>query len=631
MTEYQEHFAHLLQLLKEERAEDRKQYELKIRNRSVQDRRKDGVTWFPVTIVNSNLGTGERWTVQVERTQETERRHQFQVGASVSLFLYEEKITRSVNGVVSRMGDNTMRIVLNKDEPPPWLYDGKIGVDLLFDESTYDEMEKTMRLLGKAEEGRIVELIPILLGKKTPSFQHRKEINSYGLNDSQNRALSLVDAAEDLALLHGPPGTGKTTTIVQSIKNTLEKERQVLVCAASNAAVDLLVEKLHVEDVRVLRLGHPGRVDEEVVSHTIDVQLTQHADAKMLKDLRKRAEEMRGIGLKYKRKFGREEKEQRRMLLNESKKLKEDARMLEGHMIHQLLQESQVIACTLIGANTDYLRGRRFTTLFIDEASQALEPASWVPIMKADRVIMAGDHQQLPPTVKSKEAGGKGLSETIFERTINSHKASQMLQVQYRMDPLIASFSNQFFYGSNLADGDVIEKRKQLFSSPVQFIDTAGCGFSEEVNPETLSTFNTEQAVFTLKMLDSWLQENPMGFNSSIGIIAPYKAHLEVLRSLIRHYSWYNELQSQITINSVDAFQGQERDVIFLDLVRSNDRGEIGFLSDIRRTNVALTRARFKLMVLGDSSTLSSLEFYDEMIGFYQARNCYHSAFEFLY
>ena len=631
MTEYQEHFAHLLQLLKEERAEDRKQYELKIRNRSVQDRRKDGVTWFPVTIVNSNLGTGERWTVQVERTQETERRHQFQVGASVSLFLYEEKITRSVNGVVSRMGDNTMRIVLNKDEPPPWLYDGKIGVDLLFDESTYDEMEKTMRLLGKAEEGRIVELIPILLGKKTPSFQHRKEINSYGLNDSQNRALSLVDAAEDLALLHGPPGTGKTTTIVQSIKNTLEKERQVLVCAASNAAVDLLVEKLHVEDVRVLRLGHPGRVDEEVVSHTIDVQLTQHADAKMLKDLRKRAEEMRGIGLKYKRKFGREEKEQRRMLLNESKKLKEDARMLEGHMIHQLLQESQVIACTLIGANTDYLRGRRFTTLFIDEASQALEPASWVPIMKADRVIMAGDHQQLPPTVKSKEAGRKGLSETIFERTIYSYEASQMLQVQYRMDPLIASFSNQFFYGSNLADGDVIEKRKQLFSSPVQFIDTAGCGFSEEVNPETLSTFNTEQAVFTLKMLDSWLQENPMGFNSSIGIIAPYKAHLEVLRSLIRHYSWYNELQSQITINSVDAFQGQERDVIFLDLVRSNDRGEIGFLSDIRRTNVALTRARFKLMVLGDSSTLSSLEFYDEMIGFYQSRNCYHSAFEFLY
>ena len=631
MTENQEHFAHLLQLLKIERAEDRKQYELKIRNRSVHDRRNDGVTWFPVSIVNSKLGTGERWTIQVERTQDLERRHQFQVGASVSLFLYEEKITRSVNGVVSRMADNVMRIVLNKDEPPTWLYDGKLGVDLLFDESTYDEMEKAMRFLSKTEEGRIMELIPILQGRKAPDFKKTEPLSSYGLNQSQNEAMTLVNAAEDLALVHGPPGTGKTTTIVQCIKKTLENEQQVLVCAASNAAVDLIVEKLHLEELSVLRLGHPGRVDEEVVSHTIDVQLTQHPDAKMLKDLRKRSEEMRGMGLKYKRKFGREEKEQRRMLLDEAKKLKEDARLLEGHMIHQLLQEAQVVACTLIGANTDYLRGRRFSTLFIDEASQALEPASWVPIMKAERVIMAGDHQQLPPTVKSREAGQRGLTNTIFERTMSAYDASQMLQVQYRMDPLISSFSNQYFYGGQLTDGDVIQKRKQLFSQPVQFIDTAGCGFNEEVNPETLSTFNTDQGVFTLKMLDRWLEENPTGFNSSIGIIAPYKAHLEVLRNYIKSYSWYQDLKSQITINSVDAFQGQERDVIFLDLVRSNDKGEVGFLSDIRRTNVALTRARFKMVVLGDSATLSSLDFYDQMIRFYQEKNCYHSAFEYLY
>jgi len=631
LNDHSEHFAHLLKLLKKERAEDRKQYELKIRNRSVHDRRKDGVTWYPVTILQSSLGTGERWTVQVERTQDQGKRHLFQVGASVSLFLFEEKVTKSANGVVSRMGDNTMRIVLNHDDPPRWLHDGKLGVDLLFDESTYDEMEKTMKLLGSMDKGRVVDLMPIMIGEKAPIFNELKPVNSYGLNDSQNEALSLVTAAQDLALVHGPPGTGKTTTIVQAIRKVLENEKQVLVCAASNSAVDLIVEKLHREEVKVLRLGHPGRVDEEVVSHTIDVQLSQHDDAKMLKDLRKRSEEMRTLGRKYKRNFGREEKQQRRMLLDESKKLRDDARLLEDHMIHQLLQEAQVIACTLIGSNSDYLRGRHFSTLFIDEASQAMEPASWVPILKADKVIMAGDHQQLPPTIKSKEAGKEGLSETIFERSIRKYDASRMLSVQYRMHPSIAAFSNQYFYGGELTDGDVVQNRRQLFDQPNQFVDTAGCGFNEEINPETLSTFNTEQGVFTLKMLDKWLQENPIAFNASIGIIAPYKAHLEVLRSHIRHYSWYNELKSNISINSVDAFQGQERDVIFLDLVRSNDRGEVGFLSDIRRTNVALTRSRFKLVVIGDSATLSNSDFYDKMIRFYQDKDTYHSAFEFLY
>lgn len=629
--DFSEHFAHLNDLLKKERIADREQYEQKIRNRSVTDRRKEGVAWYPVLLNQSRLSTGERWVVSVERTQEVGRKHLFQVGASVSLFLAEEKIKHSANGVVSRLSDNSMTIVLNRDDPPSWLDEGKLGVDLLFDESTYDEMAKTLRRLTKLEKGRTLELIPILLGHKAPTFRNITPYQGPGLNDPQNEAITHILEANEVATIHGPPGTGKTTTLVEAIGAVLQKEQQVLVCAPSNAAVDLLVERLHQQNINVLRLGHPGRVDEEVLNQTLDVQLAHHDDAKMLKDLRKKSEEMKKMGLKYKRKFGREERAQRQLLLDEARKLKDDAIHLEEHMIYQLLQEAQVVACTLIGANSEYLRKRTFTTLFVDECSQALEPANWVPIMKADRVIMAGDHQQLAPTVKSKEAAKAGLEETIFGRCIQAYGSTSMLKVQYRMQPEILAFSNQKFYQGEMETGENIFQRRQVFAEALTYVDTAGCGYDEEVNPETLSTFNKEQGHFTLSLLDKLLEETPEAKNLSIGIIAPYRAHLDVLRQGIAHYAWYQELRRQITIQSVDGFQGQERDIILIDLVRSNDRGEVGFLSEVRRTNVAMTRARFKLIVIGDSTTLSNFRFYDELISFCQERNAYKSAFEYLY
>lgn len=629
--EFSEHFAHLNDLLKKERIADREQYEQKIRNRSITDRRKDGATWYPVMVNQSRLGTGERWVMTVERTQETGRRHLFQVGASVSLFLAEEKVTRSVNGVVSRMAENTMTIVLNRDDPPHWLDDGKLGVDLLFDESTYDEMAKTLRRLIKLDKGRTLELIPFLLGQKQPTYRQLKSHQGFGLNASQNEAVTSVLGTNEIATIHGPPGTGKTTTLVEAICAVLQTENQVLVCAPSNAAVDLLVERLHQREISVLRLGHPGRVDEEVLSHTLDVQLSQHPDSRMLKDMRKKSEEYKKMGFKYKRKFGKEEREQRQMLLDEARKLKDDAMHLEDHMIYQLLQEAQVVACTLIGANSDYLRSRKFSTLFVDECSQALEPANWVPIMKSERVIMAGDHQQLAPTVKSKEAAKEGLEKTIFSRCIDAYEATTMLKVQYRMQPEILAFSNEKFYQGAMETGENVHNRRQVFEKTLTFIDTAGCGFDEAVNPETLSTFNKEQGHFTLKLLDLLLEKYPDAMNMSIGIIAPYRAHLDVLRQGIVHYPWFDQLQKQLTIQSVDGFQGQERDIILIDLVRSNPRGEVGFLSEIRRTNVAMTRARLRLLMVGDSATLSNAKFYDELIAFCQDKGNYESAFEYLY
>jgi ATP-dependent RNA/DNA helicase IGHMBP2 len=630
--EYEDHFLHLLQLIKQEREEDRKQYEAKIGNRSLQDRKKEGVSWYPVSITKSFLGTGEKWMFQLERTTDLDQRHFFQAGSSISIFLNDDKKKLTVSGIITQIRDNRMTLMLNSDDEPDWIDDGKLGVNLLFDESTYDEMEKTLRKLANTKSGRVHELMPILLGKAEPFFKTKNQVRFPGLNDSQNHALNRIREAQDLALVHGPPGTGKTTTLVQCIKETVSDEKQVLVTAASNAAVDLLAEKLTELGLRVLRLGHPARVTEAVVSTTLDARLAQHSDSKMLRDLRRKSEEMRSIGGKFKRNFGREERQQRKLLYEEAKNLKEEALMLEGHMIFDEINKAEVIACTLVGANSNYLGNRTFKTVFMDEASQALEPASWIPIMKAQRVVMAGDHWQLPPTVKSKEADKAGLGQTIFERTIKAYNIDVMLETQYRMHPQIMAFSNKHFYNGQLQCGEIIHQRRQLYDEPAMFIDTAGCGFDEKLNQETLSTYNTEEAQFVLKRLDHLINEGGEDFKKlSIGIIAPYKAQTECLRAAIVRYDWYKEMEKNISINSVDAFQGQERDIMLISLVRSNSEGEIGFLSNVRRMNVAMTRARHLLLMVGDSATLSSHPFFDELIQDMQARGLYHSAFEYIY
>ena len=624
------HFNHLFHLLRVEREEDRKQYEDKIRGRSLEDRKREGVTWFPVIVSRSYLSTGEKWALQLERPQSKQGKSYFQTGSSVSVFLNESRKRLSTSGIISRLSEKYMTVVLNREDPPDWIDDGKLGVDLLFDESTYDEMEKTVKKLSKVKEGRLKELIDIFCGNNPPSFAPEVELNHPELNESQNKALALINAANDIGLVHGPPGTGKTTTLVEAIREAASKEKQVLVCASSNAAVDLLAERLTAQDIHVLRLGHPARVTEEVLSTTLDARIASHNDSKLLKDLRRKSEEMRDMGKKYKRNFGQSERQQRRFLLDEARKIKEEALALESYMINDELDRAQVIACTLVGSSSNYLYNRSFKTLFIDESSQALEPASWIPILKSNRVIMAGDHFQLPPTIKSIQAGKEGLSETLFERCIQKYQAGVMLEIQYRMQDHIMQFSNDYFYKGKLKTGQVIKERKQLFTKSVEFIDTAGCGFEEKVNPETLSTFNEEEADFLIRRMELALEEFPEKFRyGTIGVIAPYKAQVEILRSRIETCAWYHELKNRISINTVDAFQGQEKDFIFISLVRSNPTGEIGFLGDIRRMNVAMTRARHLLMLIGDSATLSNHQFFNELISFYQAKGFYRSAFEF--
>ncbi|HLU89758.1 MAG TPA: AAA domain-containing protein, partial [Cyclobacteriaceae bacterium] len=512
-------------------------------------------------------------------------------------------------------------------------------VDLLFDEASYREMERTLKFLLKEEAGRTAELRDILLGAKPANFSDKQKFQpSALLNEGQNEAVKLVHTALDLAIIHGPPGTGKTTTLVEAIVQTLEKERQVLACAPSNAAVDLLVERLLDRDITVLRVGHPARIDDKILSQTLDAKIAQHPSYKDLKKLRKSADEYRGLGRKYKRHFGPQERAQRKRLLEEASRIKEEAAMLENYILNDIYRSTQVIASTLVGANNQAMKGLSFPVVFIDEAAQGLEPATWIPVIRSNRVVLAGDHCQLPPTIKSLEAAREGLSETLFEKCIKRQpNASKMLNLQYRMPALIMGFSASQFYNRELKAADNTLQHFLRENEPVmEFIDTAGSGFTEELEEETLSTYNAEEARFTLQVLEELLQRTGSALIQenewNIGLISPYRAQVRKLRELIAEeysFSGIKALTESLTVDTIDAFQGQERDIIVISLVRSNAEGEIGFLSDTRRINVALTRAKRKLVVIGDSATLGSHPFYMEFLDYVERNHLYKSVYDY--
>lgn len=642
MSNIQEELQNSLKLLKQEWEEDLQQFKKKFLYTSISDKKEEGICWYPVQLKKSKIGFGERWIVDLERF-DTNQSHLFQSGKSVSIFSnHQNHISPDlrINGVINQVKKDVMTVTLQVEELPDWLNKGKIGIDLLFDEASYREMESALKSVIKAEKGRLAELKYILLGEKTASFVEFQKSIDPGLNESQLEALGLVAAAKDIAIIHGPPGTGKTTTLVKAIQNSLAAYRQVLVCAPSNAAVDLLVEKLQELGVSTLRIGHPARVEDHILSQTLDAKIALHDSYRDLKKLKKKADEHRKLGQKYKRSFGPEERMQRRRLFDEANRLKDEAEHLEEYIVYDVFQQTQVFASTLVGASNAALKGMRFPIVFIDEAGQGLEAATWIPIQKSDRVVMAGDHFQLPPTIKSFEAARKGLSETLFEKVIKRQtEASKMLKLQYRMPELIMGFSNRVFYRNELKAAENTQNHFLSEDEPVlEFIDTAGSGFSEQVEEESLSTLNTEEAKFALRYLEEMIKRVGIAkiktHQWNIGLVAPYRAQVRKFNELLFETYEYPNLRSfseLLTIDSIDGFQGQERDIMFISLVRSNSKGEIGFLSDTRRMNVALTRAKRKLVVLGDSATLSHHPFYQAFLDYIEEKGCYKSIYEWLY
>ncbi|MGC4023686.1 MAG: AAA domain-containing protein [Cyclobacteriaceae bacterium] len=633
-----EQLKHTYQLLQLERQADLEQYRQKVLMRSLHQRTKEGVTWYPVKLLRDYIGTGERVMIEIEKTNFFDQPHSFASGKVVSFFSNAsgKPEKEHVNGVINYVRDNTMTITLNGDDLPDWIDDGSLGVDVMFDEMSYREMEFALKKVIEAEENRVAELREILLGSpvanRLPVKGERQPTTSI-LNESQNNAINKIISATDIAFIHGPPGTGKTTTIVEAIKQTIKNENQVLVCAPSNAAVDLLVEKLTAQGLNTVRIGHPARVTEQSLSRTMDAQIADHQHFDELRSIRRKMEQLRHQAGQFKRNFGHHEREQRRLLREEAKLLKSDADMLEFYIVNDLLNKADAICCTLVGSSHPTLKGRKFKTVFIDEAGQALEPACWIPLLKSERVIFAGDHCQLPPTIKSLEAGKQGLSKTLFEKGIEKYPSlASMLQVQYRMHESIMEFPSHYFYKNQLiAHDSVRHELLRPYEPPIDFIDTAGCGYAEKQDTETLSRYNQEEAELLVQQVErlvesvgvtSWLDEK-----ITLGIITPYSAQVDRLRHLADSSATLEPLGRLISVNTVDAFQGQERDVIAISFVRSNEKSEVGFLADIRRTNVAITRAKKKLIMIGDSATLGSNAFYSELIESLQTNGFYKSAY----
>lgn len=631
-----------LKLLKLEWQEDLAQYKQKFLNSSIAEKKKEGITWHPVLLKKSKIGMGERLLVEIERT-DSNQSSAFASGKSVSFFTTQDSYQSAehrVNGVINFVRNNVMTVTLQVDEIPDWMEGGRLGVDLLFDEASYREMEFALKRVIAGENKRVAELKEILLGDNSPQFSEKSQTLIEHLNDSQNKACELIAQAKDVAVVHGPPGTGKTTTLIEAIEQSVIVGHSILVCAPSNAAVDLLVEKLIDRGIETLRLGHPARVEEKILNQTLDAKTAFHPSYRDLKKLRKETDQYLKLAKQYKRNFGPDERAQRKLMYAEVSRIREAAKSLEEYIQYDIFQRTKVFASTLVGASSYNLKGMEFDVVFIDEAAQGLEAATWIPILKAKKIVFAGDHCQLPPTIKSYQAAQEGLAETLFEKVIaRKPHVSQMLRVQYRMPEAIMGFSNDQFYKGELQAAD--NTKSHVFpgeeANPIEWIDTAGAGYLDQKEQESLSTCNPEEAAFTCRYLNEIIKRigiaNFKQEGWTIGLIAPYGAQVRLLRSLIFDDFDYPNLRAfsdLITIDTVDGFQGQERDLMMISLTRSNEKGEIGFLADTRRMNVALTRAKRKLVLIGDSSTLAQNPFFDQLLQYFESHQGYKSVWEFL-
>jgi len=641
---------HVRALMQLEQREDQAQFKLRNASASIKERRRRGFTWYPITITKEEIGFGGKVVLEIERPTNRQELHLFQVGKNASLFgdvpSHSASERPTLSGVITSVRRNKLLLATTKEELPDWVYDtGKLGIDLTFDEVSYREMNNALSEVMGAYGNRLAELRDVLLGARQARFRAPKADDlSYPnlLNDSQLTALRHVITAQDVAIIHGPPGTGKTTTLVQAILETARRERRVLVCAPSNTAVDLLTEKLAECGVNVIRLGNPSRVSDLLLKHTLDARIMDHPSYSKMRAMRQTADQYRETANQRTRRFGYEEQQQRWQLKDEARMLFQAADELERWMTEDVLESVQIITCTLVGASNRNIRHLSFETVFIDEAAQALEPGCWIPISKGQRIILAGDHHQLPPTVKSEQAAREGLRETLFEKCINRQPdTARMLTVQYRMHEHIMGFSSEkFYHGQLVAHQSVRHAGLDAYDPgftldlPVEFLDTAGCDFLEVTLPESRSTANPEEAHLLLARLTEILAPYDQAEHEheplSIGVIAPYRAQINYLMDAIEENSDLNALllSRMLSVGTVDSFQGQERDIIAISLTRSNPYGEIGFLSDIRRMNVGMTRARRKLLLVGDASTLSCNPFFVDLLNYVKQVGGYRKANE---
>ena len=588
---------------------------------------KRGDAWFPLKMGKSYYNSLNQLVVEVFRQgEDDEIEHNFEFGRPVAFFTSStsQTITTSTTsikyfpftGTVSYVdGDRMVVAVPDNGQLIDVQGAEQVGIQLFFDETSYKTMFEALDRVIRAK-GRLGYLRDLFYSRQKAETFSFAPLHFPYLNRTQEEAVNKVLWAKDVAVVHGPPGTGKTTTLVEAIYETLRRENQVLVCAQSNMAVDWISEKLVDRGVNVLRIGNPTRVNDKMLSFTYERRFEDHPDYAQLWAIRKAIRELRAH-----RKRGDDKYHQK------LERLKERATELEIRINAQLFGEARVIASTLVGSAHRLLERQKFGTLFIDEAAQALEAACWIPLRKVSRVVLAGDHCQLPPTVKSIAALKGGLGKTLMERIVeNKPEVVTLLKMQYRMNEEIMRFSSSWFYGNQVESAPEVKYRSILdFDIPMTWIDTSQFEIPEESNltfkeqfvGESFGRINKAEAELTLLTLETYFnkigKQRILDERLDVGIISPYRAQVQYLRRQIKKKEWAKPYRQLISVNTVDGFQGQERDIILISLVRANDDGQIGFLRDLRRMNVAITRARMKLIILGDASTMTRHPFYRKL------------------
>lgn len=582
-----------------------------------------GDAWFPISIGRSYYNSLNQMVVEVMRQPGSDIEHNFEAGRPVCFFTIKNdtstagaKATKggsklqylSFTATVSYAEQDRMVVALpDSGRIVDLQRQDALGVQLFFDETSYRLMFEALDRVIRARSGRLADLRDIFYTKAPASRYTFDAMRFPWLNASQEKAVNEVLWAKDVAVVHGPPGTGKTTTLVEAIFETLRRESQVLVCAQSNMAVDWISEKLVDRGINVLRIGNPTRVNDKMLSFTYERRFEAHPDYPQLWSIRKAIRELR------------QQRKHADSWHQKMDRLKSRATELELRIRSSLFGEARVIASTLTGAANRVLEGEKYSTLFIDEAAQALEAACWIAIRKAGRVVLAGDHCQLPPTVKSIMALKGGLGKTLMERIVeNKPETVTLLKMQYRMNEQIMKFSSEWFYHGMVESAPTVSHRGILdYDIPMMWIDTAECDGKEEFVGENFGRINRAEAELTLQTLQQYLEkigkQRILEESIDVGIISPYRAQVQLLRKELRKREFFRPYRHLLTVNTVDGFQGQERDIILISLVRSNDGGDIGFLRDLRRMNVAITRARMKLIILGSSETMTSHPFYKKL------------------
>lgn len=613
---------------------------------------KRGDAWFPLQVGKSFYNSLNQTAIEVFRTSDQDIEHNFEFGRPVMFFRSEgseELKYFSFTGTVSYVDGDRMVVTVPDSAPLLELQQSTdpIGVQLSFDETSYKLMFEALDRVMKAKNNRLAYLRDLFYSHQKAGRFSFEPMKFPWLNPTQERAVNEVLWAKDVAIVHGPPGTGKTTTLVEAINETLMRESQVLVCAQSNMAVDWISEKLVDRGINVLRIGNPTRVNDKMLGFTYERRFESHPDYPQLWAIRKAIRELR-----KNRKKGSENYHQK------MDRLKSRAAEIELRINAELFGEARVIACTLVGSAHHLLEGMKFGTLFIDEAAQALEAACWIPMKRASRVILAGDHCQLPPTIKSIAALRAGLGKTLMERIAeNKPEVVTLLRIQYRMNDEIMRFSSDWFYGGKVESAPQIKYRSVLdYDHPITWIDTSNeenqitiegedapedsastsssvsaanqnsdLNFKEQFVGESFGRINKAEAELTLLTLAEYFtkigKQRVLEERIDVGIISPYRAQVQYLKKLIKKYEFFKPYRRLISVNTVDGFQGQERDVILISLVRSNDEGQIGFLKDLRRMNVAMTRARMKLIILGNKDTMTKHPFYKKLWEYVEAIN----------